>query len=494
MCSKYLSLLLAVPLLYACSSHDIPSPGPAPEPESLALTGLVVSGIEAVAADSVLWEINMPYDTDLSAVPVTLTLEGQGAHIVGADSLNVRSLTLDLRRPATVSVADTTGDSRTYTIAVCHGELPMLYIETPAPIVSKEEWVKKCTITVVNAGSNNVSLEKVQLKGRGNSTWNFPKKPYAVKLDSKAPLLDMPAHKRWCLLANWNDRTLLRNDVSFEVGRHFPALSWTPRGQFVEVTLNGEFAGNYYLCEQIKIGSDRVNITEMTSDDIEGEALTGGYLFELDTNYDEVNKFRTPYRRLPVNFKDPDEDVLTPEQFAYARDYFTDIEKILYGGASGDIFDYIDIDSFIDWWLLHELVLNGEPQSPKSSYMYKDRGRLLCAGPTWDFDWGTLRPKEDVEWYIDKSIWYGKLLELPRFRERTKERWAMVRSGLEEIPAYIDARAALISESAEANYAQWPMTITPNGDEHLSHADAVERMKQAYSERLSKLDVLIGSL
>ncbi len=494
MYSKQLYLLFISVLFCACSSHELPTPEPLPEPEALALRALTVTDIEAVQADSVLWEIDMPYNADLGAVTATFTLEGCGAHIVGTDSMSVRSLTLDLTRPVTITIADTIGDERSYTLAVCHGNMPMVYIETPAPILSKEEWVKKCSMTIVNAGANNVELQKVQLKGRGNSTWGFPKKPYAVKLDSKAPLLGMPAHKRWCLLANWNDRTLLRNDVSFEVGRRFPALAWTPRGQFVEVTFNGEFMGNYYLCEQIKIAPDRVNITEMTSDDTEGEALTGGYLFELDTNYDEVNKFRTPYRYLPVNFKDPDEDVLTTEQFNYARDYFTRIEAILYGRAEGDVFDYIDIDSFIDWWLLHELVFNGEPQSPKSSYMYKDRGGLLCAGPAWDFDWGTLRPKEDIGWYIDKAIWYGALLQLPRFRERTKERWAMVRPELETIPAYIDKRAALISESVEANYAQWPMNITPNGDEQLTQAEAVERMKQAYRERLVKLDGLINAL
>ncbi|MDE5877794.1 MAG: CotH kinase family protein [Muribaculaceae bacterium] len=494
--SNQFYLLFVAALLCACSSNDILSPEPEPEPvsEVLAISALSVTDIEAVATDSASWEIDMPYSTDLTSVPVTLTLEGLGAHIVGTDSMDERSVTLDLSRPATITVADTVGAQRSYTLAVYHGNLPMVYIETPAPILSKEEWVKKCSMTIVNAGESNVDLQKVQLKGRGNSTWGFPKKPYAVKLDSKTPLLGMPAHKRWCLLANWNDRTLLRNDVSFEVARHFPALAWTPRGQFVEVTLNGEFMGNYYLCEQIKVAESRVNITEMTSDDTEGEALTGGYLFELDTNYDEVNKFRTPYRRLPVNFKDPDEDVLTPEQFAYASDYFSRIESILYGRAEGDIFDYIDIDSFIDWWLMHELVFNGEPQSPKSSYMYKDRGGLLCAGPVWDFDWGTLRPKDEVDWYIDKAIWYGALLKLPRFRERTKERWAMIRSGLEEIPAYIDAQAALISESAEVNYAQWPMNITPNGDEELSQTEAVERMKSAYISRLAKLDILIEAL
>ena len=99
-----------------------------------------------------------------------------------------------------------------------------------------------------------------KIKGRGNYTWKWDKKPYALKFDKKTEVLGMPAHKRWILLANWRDRTLLRNDAAFWLSRH-SGLPYTVRGQFVELEFNGEHRGNYYLCEQIKIDENRVNIT-----------------------------------------------------------------------------------------------------------------------------------------------------------------------------------------------------------------------------------------
>ena len=144
----------------------------------------------------------------------------------------------------------------------------------------------------------------------------------------------MPKHKRWVLLANYLDRTLLRNHVAFHIAM-LTDLEWTPRGQHVELILNGEYRGNYYLCEQIKVDENRVNIHEMESSDIEGEALTGGYLMELDNHYDEVNKFKSQIRELPYMFKEPDEDVLTAEQFAYMQDYVNDFENALYNYFSG---------------------------------------------------------------------------------------------------------------------------------------------------------------
>jgi len=160
----------------------------------------------------------------------------------------------------------------------------------------------------------------------------------------------------------------------------------------VEVVLNGTHLGNYYLCEQIKVDKNRVNVAELKETDTEEPAISGGYLVELDTYYDEINKFRSIHKNLPVNFKEPDEDVLNSQQMDWFKDYFNQVEDILYGSGEGSYQDYIDVNSFIDWWLVYELALNGEPNHPKSSYMYKDRNEKLKAGPVWDFDWGTFIP------------------------------------------------------------------------------------------------------
>ena len=132
------------------------------------------------------------------------------------------------------------------------------------------------------------------MRGRGNSTWNYPKNPYAFKLDDKAEILGMPKHKRWVLLANWMDRTLLRNRTSFQIAAS-TGLAWTPNGEFVEVILNGQHIGNYYLCEQVKIDENRLDINDPydAEDAYSGNPADYGYLLEADDSYDETWKFTT---------------------------------------------------------------------------------------------------------------------------------------------------------------------------------------------------------
>ena len=267
--------------------------------------------------------------------------------------------------------------------------LPFVILDTPnaTPITSKTEWMDGATLTILNSDLTVHYQGTLSVKGRGNSTWTqFPKKPYALKLDSKAEILGMPKHKRWCLLANWMDRTLIRNDVAFELSRRI-GMEWTPSGQFVELFLNGEHRGNYYLCEQIKVDENRVNIASLGKKVTEGEELTGGYLMECDLWYNEDFKFMSPVHNVPWQFKDPDE--INDAQFNYMYDYVSRFEASLFESArfaAREYLDYIEPETFVDWWLVNELAQNSEINQPKSAYIYKDRGGKLKAGPVWDFD------------------------------------------------------------------------------------------------------------
>ena len=193
--------------------------------------------------------------------------------------------------------------------------LPVVYINTNdnAPIVDKDNWIPG-TMDIKGLDESDNYNGTMNIKGRGNSTWGYPKKPYAIKLDSKSKILGFPKHKRWVLLANWMDKTLLRNHVAFEISKN-TGLAWTPRGKFVELVLNGEPQGNYYLCEQIKIDENRLNINELSNSDTDAESITGGYLLELDVYYDEVNKFHSKLKELPFMIKEPDEEELNTAQF-----------------------------------------------------------------------------------------------------------------------------------------------------------------------------------
>ncbi|MDE7135440.1 MAG: CotH kinase family protein [Muribaculaceae bacterium] len=368
-----------------------------------------------------------------------------------------------------------------------------MYINTPSPIESKDEWVKKCTIQIANAGESNIQFEKVQMKGRGNTTWSFPKKPYAIKLDKKSEVLGMAKHKRWCLLANWLDRTNIRNDVMLEIGNRLTGLEWTPSGKFVDLVFNGKFEGTYYLCEQIKVDPNRVNITEMTNYDINGDAITGGYLIELDKNFDEVNKFRSKILDFPVNFKDPDEEILQPEQFAYMENYFNEVEFKLTNHADySEIEALLDIDSFIDWWLVYEIAGTWEPNGPKSCYMYKKRNGKLYAGPVWDFDWGTFRANSG--WTVREAVWYPYLIKYPEYVRRVKERWSMAKLSLATIPEYIRTVSKTIAESSEYDCKLWPINMVVNFDEQLTYQESIDKLLRIYEERMVWIDKNIDKL
>ena len=266
----------------------------------------VLENVEATIDGNTI-TVNTPFI--LNKTNLVACFKSNGKKVYVGDKEQTSSITAnDFSSPVNYTVVSENGEKKVYTVNLNISGLPVVYIDTPnaVAITSKEDWTKNSSIKIINTdGSEDYSNNKLQIRGRGNSTWTYPKKPYALKLKDDSEILGMPAHKRWVLLANWMDRTLLRNDVSFQIAKQ-TCMEWTPRGKFVEVVLNGKHIGNYYLCEQIKVDANRVNIAKMETTDVSGYALTGGYLMELDVYFDEANKFKSATRKQPYMFKEPD--------------------------------------------------------------------------------------------------------------------------------------------------------------------------------------------
>jgi hypothetical protein len=359
---------------------------------SFGVSSSVTGMFDALGISGKEISVCVPYGTDVSNLVATFNTNGDKVFVDDVEQISGVTVN-NFSTPITYRITSKQNVVQEYKVTIYSFDLPAVYVTTPqqTPILSKDDWVKNGIMRIWKTDGVINDLGGTSVKGRGNSTWSFPKKPYAIKLDKKAEVLGMPKHKRWVLLANWIDRTLMRNHIAFTIAKNTESLDWTPRGEFVELILNGKHLGNYYLCEQIKIDKNRVNIAEMESTDIDGEVITGGYLLEMDINYDEVNKFHTDIRNLPVNIKEPDEDVLVDKQFNYIQNYINQVERAIYAdnfSIDGHSYtEYIDVNSFIDWWLVHELTHNGEPGWPKSSYMHKDKNDKLVAGPVWDFDY-----------------------------------------------------------------------------------------------------------
>ncbi len=510
--SKILFFAIAsIALCYACTPESTSK-----KPEGDTETGTESTIIEfsldkypgIIKENSIV--VKVPYKTSVTSLIANFSCDDAKLYVNDVEQeSNVTKN--NFSHPVEYTMVSADGTTKKYIVSIAYSNLPVVYIKTKGSvgITSKENWVGESTMTITNTLDEefDMTYENMNIRGRGNSTWNYPKKPYAIKLDKKAKLLGMPEHKRWVLLANWMDRTCMRNTVAFEIARRTKDLDWTPRGQFVEVVLNGKFLGNYYLCEQIKVDEERVNIAEMKSGDIAGDALTGGYILELDTYFDEVNKFRTNHGTyagvtgLPIMIKEPDEDVLVSQQFSYIKDYVCNLEELLYRpdiSTNSAYKDYLDINSFIDWWFVYELTCNAEPKHPKSSYMYKDKLGKLKAGPVWDFDWGTFVPAIN-SFCIKSSIWYGRLFSSPDFVAAVKTKWAESKADFDDILNFIDDTTEQISKSAKADGEQWPINPSYtggyiNGDETLSFEQAAKRLKNAYQQRLAWLDQEIKKL
>lgn len=362
-----------------------------------------------------------------------------------------------------------------------------------------------------------------QVKGRGNYTWKWDKKPYALKFDSKREVLGMPAHKRWVLLANWRDRTLLRNDAAFWLSKE-AGMPYTTRGQFVELEINGEHRGNYYLCEQIKIDANRVNISELKEDGFAD--LSGGYLMEIDSYWDELNKFKSAEFNLKYMFKEPDEDPADATTdpayaagYAWMENYINEFEKVLKteSDVANHLYEnYLDVDSAIWFMLLNELTGNRdffqnggeEVFGPHSTYLYKDKGGKLFMGPIWDFDYETFIPasyysswgSSGFKWrgFDNAGYYYHFLCYDQQFVDRIKALWNSKKADFAALTTYIDTMAANISLSQKFDEEIWPFhNETNRNDNHdytLSFEDAIARMKTSFNAKLEWMDSKINSL
>ena len=433
----------------------------------------------------------LPTLTDFSALPVEFDTKADRI-LLGDRELARKGEQLDLGAPLTLRFFE--GKKyQDFTLSVQNTGLPIVRVQTPAPVTSKEKWMEGATLRI-ELPDGTVDYEgPTSIRGRGNSTWNYPKKPYALKLDAKSKILSMPSHKRWVLLANWKDRTILRNDAAFWLSRHTD-LPYTVRGQFVELVLNGSHMGNYYLCEQIKINKNRVPVED------------GGLLLELDTYFDEVNRFQSELFKLPWMVKEPDEEELTAEQFDAFKQWIKELETLLKDEErvkAHEYEQYLDVDTAIDFLIVQELTGNHDfynnwpSTGPHSVYLYKQPGGKLYTGPLWDFDYHTFLPDRARMWAgADKTMYYPALLKDPDFRTRLVERWDAQKDGLKGLADYIDEMAEKLRLSEGVNHGLWPIPTTQNenSDEQMSFEKAVERMKGAFLDKWSWMDAHIREL
>jgi len=372
--------------------------------------------------------------------------------------------------------------------------LPVLNLNTDnaVAIASKETYVKGSFI-LSDVGAADVT-GTLEVRGRGNSTWGWSKKPYRLKLTNSTALLGMPKGKNWVLLANYADKTLMRNDIAFMFSRSL-GFEWTPRARYVELNVNGTYQGVYQLVEHVRIDKDRVNIDEMNVADIDSDKITGGYLLQIDfrhnTNYcvnsswdpvcvNGVNTSRnidfcldSTHGMEPACLENPETlqtDPLWVNQKLYIEKYYTDFETALFSANFTDpaigYAAYIDVDSVINYYIENELFKNVDG-SVASFYLYKKRGGKLFFGPIWDFDLsmgnaGYDNVDKTNGWHIRTASWFTQLFKDPAFVAKVKARWKALKDEgkLEYIFQYAQARATWLDKQQKKNFLTWSIKDT----------------------------------
>ena len=355
-------------------------------------------------------------------------------------------------------------------------------------------------ITIIGDEGESLLSESGSIRERGNYSRSFPKKPYRIKFDKKQHVLDAPAKaKKWTLINNYGDKTLMRNILAFDLSRRM-GMPYTPYGRAVDVLLNGEYKGCYQLCDQVNVNKNRVDITEMTPQDVAGSALTGGYFFEIDAYANNERSWFWSSGGNPVTIKSPDEDSITSVQFNYIKNHFNKMES--------QWRNYLDLSTFLRHFLVGEL--SGNTDTYWSVFMYKQRDDdIVYTGPVWDFDLAfnnddrtyPVNSKNDYIYrsggsctgnmrsFVDRIVVYDASA-----RVRLLEIWDEARqNGLtkESLVAYVDQLEAELEQSQTLNFLRWPIMNTKvhqNPRIWGSYSQEVQNVRRFISERVDWMD------
>lgn len=350
------------------------------------------------------------------------------------------------------------------------GTLPVLHIQTEnnAPIVSKDDYINATYYldamgqeNIESIGSATAPLT-MEIKGRGNYTWKgFDKKPYRLKLTDKQPLLGMTKSKHFALLAHADDsKGFMRNAIGFELARLI-GMTWTPMAKPVEVVLNGDYIGLYFLTETIRVDKDRVNIVEQEDDETDPSKVTGGWLVEID-NYNEdphVTIKEGGEHTMWITYKTP--EVLSSAQEDFLTNEMRRIDQLVYGDKNSDkLWEVLDIDALARFYIVQELTDNYE-SFHGSCYLYREMGdgEKWKFGPAWDF--GSAFNRDKSQYLFEGDVWHNhwipEICKFPAFQNYIKSIWdEFCANNYIQIFSFINQQKALIASAAAADAKRWP--------------------------------------
>ena len=347
--------------------------------------------------------------------------------------------------------------------------LPTLYINTVnnTSIDSKDAYIDASLSSVSPNSAESFTEANIRIRGRGNSTWRMPKKSYRIKFANKLHFLNLPAKEDdWVLLANYADKTMIRNALAFELSKQL-GMEFTPSVKFVDLVLNGQYMGTYQVTDQVEVKNDRVPLEKQDASMISLPDISGGYLLEADGFADGDEKFKTD-KGLNIVIKYPDEEDINASQRNYITSYTQEFENALFSLNFKDedigYRKYVDVPTLINWYIIVELT--GNPDGFWSTYFYKKRNDpKFKFGPVWDFDiafnnderLGDATRKLMKDAAHNPKQWIRRLLEDPKLENEIAKRWEELKEQgiLEHLLDYLDLMAQELNSSQKLNFQRW---------------------------------------
>ena len=411
-------------------------------------------------------------------------------------------------------------------------ELPIVVIHTNNQTILDDPRII-CDMGIINNGfgiinSINDSFNnyngKISIEYRGSSSQSFPKKSFALETqdsignNNNVSLLGMPVENDWILYAPYTDKTLMRNFLSYDLGRKMG--NYAPRTVYCELVINGEYKGIYILMEKIKRDNDRVDIAKLDFDDLLGDSLTGGYIIKFDKytgtgGSDWLSDFLNLGGGLTyIQYHYPQPSDLLPQQMSYIQSYVDSFEYALSGPNFSDSLlgysKYINVNSFIDLYIINELSRNIDGYR-LSTYMYKDRdnnGGKLTMGPFWDYNlaygnanycngeitsgWEVDDGGQGCSW--NNHFWFERLLEDTIYSNKLKCRWEFLRENSfnkDSLFNFIDSVSLYLDAPQQRNFQQWDILGTyvwPNFYVGNTYQEEIDFFKNWIGDRLLWID------
>jgi len=423
--------------------------------------------------------------------------------------------------------------------------IPIVIIHTNGQEIPNEPKIPATMQIVDNGPGNRNEITgpfndydgNIGIEIRGSSSTMFEKKSYGLEIwdenniDTTASILGMPKEEDWVLHGPYSDKSLMRNFLTFDLGRKLGR--YASRTRFVELVINNDYRGVYVFLEKIKQNKNRVDIAQLNEDENSGDDLTGGYIVKID-KFDGSNTgggWASPYR--PPGYQNNDQVIyfqydypkaknITSQQKQYIKDYVTAFEDALQKRPSDDLVtgykSYIDLNSFVDFAIINEVSRNVDGYR-LSTFLHKDKdskdGKLYI-GPIWDFNlafgnadyyngsviegWGwnmNFNPDANNDFWLI-PFWWQRFQTDPEYINLLKSRWAELRNGpykTETILTFIDSTASVLDEAQTRNFQRFNILndyVWPNNFVGGTYEAEINYLKNWVSDRLNWLDQAIN--